>query len=144
MYGELYLIFNETDDGLAMLTASFYPNSTLLSALEEVAVDFHRVYVFLNYKYLLDVIKKGFSSFINDIDDDGEENCRNFTLKFEINIKQSNLIGYVKTVMNKINEHPDHLVESLCYADESIRVDVFELYLNAARKLILDIEWMNK
>ena len=144
MYGELYLIFNETDDGLALLTASFYPNSTLLTALEEVAVDFHRVYVFLNYKYLLDVIKKGFSSFINDIDDDGEENCRNFTLKFEINIKQSNLIGYVKTVMNNINEHPDHVVERLCYADESIRVDVFELYLNAARKLILDIEWMNK
>lgn len=144
MYGELYLIFNETDDGLAMLTASLYPNSTLLSALEEVAVDFHRVYVFLNYKYLLDVIKKGFSSFITDIDDDGEENCRNFTLKFEINIKQSNILGYVKNVMNNINEHPDNLVESLCYADESVRVDVFELYLNAARKLILDIEWMNK
>ena len=144
MYGELYLIFNETDDGLAMLTASLYPNSTLLSALEEVAVDFHRVYVFLNYKYLLDVIKKGFSSFITDIDDDGEENCRNFTLKFEINIKQSNILGYVKNVMNNINEHPDNLVESLCYAYESVRVDVFELYLNAARKLILDIEWMNK
>ena len=145
MYGELYLIFKETYDGLAMLTASFYPtNSIILSNLEEVAEEFHRVYVFLNYKYLLDVIKKGFSSFINDIDDDGEENSRNFTLKFEINIKQSNILGYVKCVMKNINDHPDHLVESLCYKDESKREDVFELYLHAARKLILDIDWMNE
>ena len=143
MYGELYLIFKDTYDGLAMLTASFYPtNSIILSNLEEVAEDFHRVYVFLNYKYLLDVIKKGFGSFINDIDED--ENGRNFTLKFAINIKQSNILGYVKTVMEKINDHPDHLLESLCYKEESIREDVFELYLHAARKLILDIEWMNE
>ena len=143
MYGELYLIFKETYDGLAMLTASFYPtNSIILSNLEEVAEDFHRVYVFLNYKYLLDVIKKGFGSFINDIDED--ENGRNFTLKFAINIKQSNILGYVKTVMEKINDHSDLLLESLCYKDDSVREDIFELYLNAARKLILDIEWLNE
>jgi hypothetical protein len=144
MYGELYLIFNETDDGLALLTASFYPNSTLLSDLEEVAVDFHRVYVFLNYQYLLDVIQKGFSSFIKDIDDDGEETCRSFTLKFEINFNTKNLIGYVKTVMNNINEHPDNFLDMICYADDSCREDITALYLHTARKLIRDIEWINE
>lgn len=144
MYGQLYLIFNETDDGLAMLTASFYPNSTLLSSLEEVAVDFHRVYVFLNYKYLLDVIQKGFSSCINDIDDDGEETCRSFTLKFVVGNNNSNIKNYVKGVMDRINEHPDNLLDMICYADDSCREDITALYLYAARKLILDLEWLNK
>jgi hypothetical protein len=140
MYGKLYLIFNETDDGLALLKASLYPNSTLLSAIEEVEVDFHGVYVFLNYKYLLDVIKKEFSSYIESIVD--EENFRNFTLEFYVPDTDENTKTYIKLVLNKINEHPAHLLKNIAYLQDGVRDDIFELYLHSAKTLISNIEWL--
>lgn len=140
---KLYINFNETYDGLTMMSASLYPQYIVLNVLDEVVEDFHRVYVMLNYKYLLDyVIKNEFSSYIESIDDD--ENCRNFTLEFEIDDAVKGIEDYIKRKMNKINEHPDKLLKNIDYQEAVVRDDVFELYLNAARKLILDIEWLNK
>lgn len=135
---KLYLNFNETYDGLTMMSASFYPQSIVLDVLDEVVEDFHRVYVMLNYKYLLDeVIKKEFSSYIENIDDD--ENCRNFTLEFEIGESQYDKIDYIKNVMNDINYHPDRLLKNIAYPEAVVRDDIFELYFNAAHHLIAEI-----
>ena len=140
---KLYLNFSETYDGLIMMSASFYPQSIVLNVLDEVVEDFHSVYVMLNYKYLLDeVIKKEFSSYIENIDDD--ENFRNFTLEFDVPDTDENTKTYIKSVLNKINEHPAHLLKNIAYQQAVVRDDIFELYLHAAKTLILDIEWLNK
>ena len=142
MNRKLYLNFSETYDDMIMMSAIFYPKSIVLNVLDEVVEDFYRVYVMLNYKYLLDeVIKKEFSSYIENIDDD--ENCRNFTLEFEIDDAVKGIEDYIKRKMNKINEHPDNLLKNIAYTEAVVRDDVFELYLNTIKKLIYDIEGLN-
>ena len=139
---KLYLNFSETYDDMIMMSAIFYPQSIVLNVLDEVVEDFHRVYVMLNYKYLLDeVIKKEFSSYIENIDDD--ENCRNFTLEFEIDDAVKGREDYIKRKMNKINEHPDNLLKNIAFPEAVVRDDVFELYLNTIKKLIYYIEGLN-
>lgn len=105
MEQNLYLIFNETYDKLCMISASFYND------VDEGILDFHRVYVFLNYQLFLDVIKQEFSSYIRNND----ENDMNFMLKFKVPDIKQNTKTYIKSVLNKINDHPTILIENAAY-----------------------------
>ena len=133
----LYLIFYKTYDNLCVLSANFYND------VDEGILDFHRMYVFLNYQLFLDVIKQEFSSVITKIDDN-DENVRNFTLKFKVPNIQQNTKTYIKSVLNKINEHPNSLIANAAYQFKIGTDDIFELYFNSAKTLICDIEWLNK
>ena len=48
MSQNLYLIFYKTYDNLCVLSANFYND------VDEGILDFHRIYVFLNYQIFLD------------------------------------------------------------------------------------------
>ena len=133
MAQNLYLIFYKTYDNLCILSANFYND------VDEGILDFHRIYVFLNYQIFLDVIKQKFSSYIRNND----ENAMNFMLKFKVPDIKQDTKTYIKSVLNKINEHPNSLIENASYQGNGVK-DVLELYLNAAKTLISDIEWLNK
>lgn len=137
MEQNLYLIFNETYDDLCMLSASLYND------VNEGILDFHRIYVFLNYRFLRDIIEKEFYTYINDIDD-YDDNVDNFTLKFKIPDIKLNTKTYIKLVLNEINKHPDILLNNVTYQDECNRDEVYELYLHTIKRLISQIEWLNK